>query len=63
MRKKSLIETNPFLKTPEKYRKALITNIASSTAIETGMPIEEIARMLSEKEKGKPVKNSKSSVQ
>ncbi len=63
MRKKSLIETNPFLKTPEKYRKALITNIASSTAIETGMPIEEIARMLSEKEKGKPVKKSKSSAQ
>ncbi len=63
MQKKPLIETNPFLKTPEKYRKGLITNIASSTAIETGMPVEEIARMLSEKEKAKPVKRSKSSAQ
>jgi hypothetical protein len=61
MRKKPLIETNPFLKTPEKYREALITNIASSTAIETGMPVEEISRMLSEK--AKPVKKSKSSGQ
>lgn len=63
MRKKPLIETNPFLKTPEKYRKALVTNIATSTAIETGMPVEEIARMLSEKEKAKPVKKSKGSAQ
>jgi len=63
MRKKPLIETNPFLKTPEKYRKALIASVASSTAIETGMPVEEIARMLSEKEKAKPVKRSKSSAQ
>ncbi len=63
MRKKPLIETNPFLKTPEKYRKALIASVASSTAIETGMPVEEIARMLSEKEKAKPVKKSKSSAQ
>ncbi|MDA0738326.1 MAG: hypothetical protein O2999_06420 [Nitrospirae bacterium] len=63
MRKKPLIETNPFFKTPEKYRKALVTNIATSTAIETGMPVEEIARMLSEKEKAKPVKKSKGSAQ
>lgn len=63
MRKKPLIETNPYLKVPEKYRKALIANIASSTAIETGMPVEEIAQMLSEKEKAKTVKKSKSSGQ
>lgn len=36
MRKKSLIETNRYLQDSEKYRDSLITNVSSSTAIETG---------------------------
>ena len=48
MEQKPLIETNPYLRDPEKFRKALITSVASSTAIETGAPIESIARMLEE---------------
>jgi hypothetical protein len=50
MSKKPLIETNPYIKVSETYRQALITNISSSTAIETGVPVEVIARMLSKKE-------------
>ncbi len=47
MSKKPLIETNPYLKATEKYRQALITNVSSST-IETGVPTEEIARILTQ---------------
>jgi hypothetical protein len=50
MSKKPLIETNPYLKATEKYRQALIANVSSSTAIETGVPVEGIAPMLSKKE-------------
>lgn len=39
MELKPLIETNPHLRDPEKFRKALIMSVASSTAIETGRPI------------------------
>ena len=35
MSKKSLIETNRYLQDSEKYRNSLITNVSSSTAIET----------------------------
>ncbi len=56
MSKKPLLETNPYLKVPEKYRQALIANISSSTAIETGVPAEEIARILSQTAKAGPVK-------
>ena len=48
MEQKPLIETNPYLRDPEKFRKALITSVASSTAIETGAPIASIVRMLEE---------------
>lgn len=48
MEQKPLIETNPYLRDPEKLRKALILSVASSTAIETGQPIEAIVRMLEE---------------
>jgi hypothetical protein len=51
MPNKSLKETNPYLKVPEKYQQALITNVASSTAIETGASIESIARKLATSEK------------
>ena len=46
MGERPLIETNPFLREREKFRKALVINVASSTAIETGEPVESIARML-----------------
>lgn len=48
---KPLIETNPYLRDPEKFRKALIASVASSTAIETGAPVASIARMLEEGDK------------
>ena len=48
MKHKPLIETNPYLRDPEKFRKALVTSVASSTAIETGAPVASVARMLEE---------------
>lgn len=54
MEQKPLIETNPYLRDPEKFRKALITSVASSTAIETGAPVASIARMLEEGHEAKP---------
>jgi hypothetical protein len=54
MEQKPLIETNPYLRDPKKFRKALITSVASSTAIETGAPVDSIVRMLEEDEKTKP---------
>jgi hypothetical protein len=48
MKDKPLIETNPHLRDPEKFRKALVTSVASSTSIETGAPTATIARMLEE---------------
>ena len=61
MDKRPLIETNPYLRDPEKFRKALITNVSSSTAVETGAPVESIARTLTESEKAKPVKKPQGS--
>ena len=48
MRKKSLIETNPYLQNSKKYRDSLITNVSSSTAIETGDNVQSIADTLTE---------------
>lgn len=48
MEQKPLVETNPYLRDPEKFRKALITSVASSTAIETGTPVASVVRMLEE---------------
>ncbi len=62
MSNRPLIETNPYLKAPEKYRKALITNVSSSTAVETGTPVESIARTLTDRAKPKRVKRPKGSV-
>ena len=56
MKNKPLIETNPHLKVPAKYRKALI---ASSTAVETGASVESIARILAEQDKPLPIKKKK----
>ena len=48
MSKKSLIETNPYLQNSKKYRDSLITNVSSSTAIETGDNVQSIADTLTE---------------
>ncbi|MBH0200328.1 MAG: hypothetical protein HP497_13075 [Nitrospira sp.] len=48
MPKKPLIETNPHLAITARYRRALVANVASSTAIETGTSVESIARLLTE---------------
>lgn len=55
-KQKPLIETNPYLSNPKKYRKALILNVASSTAIETGASVESIVRTLADKGKKKQAK-------
>ncbi len=48
MQKKSLIQTNPHLRTAEEYqyREALVANVSSSTAIETGTPVASIAKAI-----------------
>ena len=48
MKQRPLIETNPYLRDPEKLRKLLFTNVSSSTAIETGASVDSVARMLQE---------------
>ena len=55
MSKKSLLETNPYLKAPEKYRQALIINVASSTAVETEASVESIIRKLIKSEKAEKI--------
>lgn len=46
MPKKSLLESNPFLKDQTKYRDALITSVSSSTAIETATSTTSVAKSL-----------------
>ena len=61
MKQKPLIETNRFLRDPEKLRKALIKSVASSTAIETGAPVASVARMLEEGAKPAPLTTKRDS--
>ena len=61
MTKKPLIETNQHLKVPSKYRRALIANVASSTAVETGTSVESIARILTDPEKPSSAKKPRGS--
>jgi len=61
MKNKPLIETNPHLRIPAKYREALIVNVASSTAVETGASVESIARILTEPNKPATVKKTNGS--
>jgi hypothetical protein len=58
VKNKSLIETNPHLKNLVKYRKALVINVASSTAVETGASIESIVRILAEPSKRPALKKT-----
>jgi hypothetical protein len=61
MNTEPLIKTNPYLKAPDRYRKALIANVASSSAVETGAPVESIARTLAEQETLRRIKRPKDS--
>ncbi len=61
MEQKPLIETNSYLRDSEKFRKALVTSVASSTSIETGAPVASIARMLEEGVKTDPLTKSRRS--
>lgn len=61
MEQKPLIETNPYLRDPEKFRRALITSVASSTAIETGASVVSIIRMLEEGVKTDPLTTTQDS--
>jgi hypothetical protein len=58
---RSLLETNPHLRDPKKYQKALITNVSSSTAIETGASVESIAQTLTESEETDRIKKQQRS--
>lgn len=58
---KPLIKANPHLRVPGKYRKALIANVASSTAIETGTSIEAIVHLLTAPPKPATAKKSRGS--
>jgi hypothetical protein len=53
---KPLIETNPYLSNPRKYREALMLSVASSTSIETGASVEAIVRTLTGKRKQRQAK-------
>jgi hypothetical protein len=46
MDRKPLASTNPHLWDEVAYRKDLLANVSSSTAIETGMPVAEISDYL-----------------
>ena len=48
MKKKSLIETNRYLQDLEKYRNSLITNVSSSTAIETAESVWSVVAIVAE---------------
>lgn len=43
---KPLIETNPFLRNPEKYEELLVLNVGSSTAVELGKLPAKIVEIL-----------------
>lgn len=56
MQKKPLLETNPHLMITARYQKALMANVASSTAIETGTSVESIVHLLTEPRKTPAIK-------
>ena len=56
-----LIKANPHLRVPGKYRKALIANVASSTAIETGASVKAIVRLLTAPPKSVSARKSRGS--
>lgn len=61
MLKKPLIETNPYLKDPARYRRDLITSVSSSTAMETGATVGTIAKVLPANPKPLPIRTPRSS--
>jgi hypothetical protein len=63
MRRKPLIATNPHLKNRARYRRDLITNVSSSTAIETGAKVETVAKNLPEQPEPVPIRIRRGSAQ
>ena len=63
MLKKPLIETNPHLRSPQKYRKSLITNVSSSSAIEADLTVQAIAQLLAAATPFEQIKKRKASSQ
>lgn len=61
MSKKPLIATNPYLRAPEKYREALVANVSSSTAIETGAAVATVASKLTNGNRGRRIKTRQGS--
>lgn len=61
MKQKPLISTNPYLRDPAKFRKALVKSVASSSAIETGATVASVVHMLEESAKMAPVTTKRGS--
>jgi len=59
--KKPLIETNPYLQIPKKYREAMIINVSSSTAVETGEPVGNVALALVGSDKAEQLRHPQGS--
>jgi hypothetical protein len=59
--KKPLIETNRFLKDRSRYHRDLVSSVSSSTAIETGVPVAEVAKTLPIEPRPFPVKTRQGS--
>jgi hypothetical protein len=56
MPKKPLIQTNPYLNDRTRYHRDLVTNVSSSTAVETGASVAEVAKSLPRQPKALPVR-------
>ena len=52
MQKKSLANSNRHLGNAAAYRRGLVTNVSSSTAIETGQRVKDVSQRLSNDIKG-----------
>ena len=48
MKKKSLFDSNPYLKDHKKYQDSLITSVSSSTALETGASVESVSQQITD---------------
>ena len=55
MAKKPLIETNTYLRDPVQYRTRLVTNVSTSTAVETGAKMGELVEIRSGPQPGEKV--------
>lgn len=54
MKEKSLANTNPHLTKEKKDNDKFVTNVASSTAVETGKPVSTVAKRVNQLRSVKP---------